>query len=162
MGRYKYIDVENNIHKCFVLLTTYCQHQHLLILINFVSHFQHLNNWNFLFLFLYVPTFIFILSTLLPPHNTVFSFFFSSLSPSLYHQFTPFLSPTPPSWQLRQTSHHHDVTTLHIYKSCSISSLSNPRTLTSCLVPFMHCFVFPSGIHLYLRFDHLFPLILPF
>jgi hypothetical protein len=88
--------------------------------------------------------------------------FFSSLSPSLYRKFTPFLSPTPPSWQLHQAAHHHDVTTVHIYKSCSISSLSNPRKLTGFWVPFIHYFIFPSGIHFYLRFDHLFSLTLPF
>jgi hypothetical protein len=62
---------------------------------------------------------------------------FSSLHfhPHVYHQFTPFLSPTPPSRQLHQTAHHHDVTTVQIYKSCSTSSLSNPRNLTGCWVP---------------------------
>ena len=74
----------------------------------------------------------------------------------------PFPFTKPPSWQLHQAAHHHDVTTVHIYKSCSTSFLSNPRKLTGCWEPCMHSFAFSSGIHFYLSFGHLFSLILPF
>jgi len=66
------------------------------------------------------------------------------------------LMTTPPSCS------HHDKTTVHIYKSCSFSSHSNPRKLAGCWVRFIHYFVLPSGIYFYLRFDRLFSLILPF
>jgi len=97
MGRHNYSDVENNVHKCVVLLTTYCLHQQLLVLITFVNHFQHLNNWSILFLFHYVPTFIFILVQIFCLHTTQSSAF-SSLHflphyitnlPLSYHQHHP-------------------------------------------------------------------------
>ena len=98
MYRCNYSDAENNVHKCVVLLTTYCQQQHLLVIINFVNHFQHLNNLNILFLFHYVPNFIFILVQLCCLHTTQCSALYSlHLRPHYIINFPPFLSLTPPS-----------------------------------------------------------------